>query len=103
MTAAGPPRPPGVAPERTALAWTRTLLSYGVCVLLCLRLARGSPVLLAAVAAGGGLAVAALGGAARGRQRELPAGTGLAPVQAAVAAGLTVLLAVAAAALVLVD
>jgi len=103
MTAAGPPRPSGVAPERTALAWTRTFLSYGVCVLLCLRLARGSPVLLGAVAVGGGLAVAALGTAVRDRHRELPARTGLAPVQAAVAAGVTVLLAVAAAVLVLVD
>ena len=97
-----PPRPPGVAPERTALAWTRTVLSYGACVLLCLRLARGSPAVFAAVAAGGAVAVGTLGATARSRQRRLPTGRGPAPFQAAVAAGLTVLLAVAAAALVLI-
>ena len=33
--------PPGVPAERTMLAWTRTALAYGVCVLLCVRLAAG--------------------------------------------------------------
>ncbi|MFL6130476.1 MAG: DUF202 domain-containing protein [Mycobacteriales bacterium] len=109
MSGGHPPRPPGpaqpvaVAPERTALAWTRTVLSYGACVLLCLRLARGSAALLVAVAAVGGLAVAALGVTARRRRRALPdgAGRGLADLEAAVVAGLTVLLAVGAGTLVL--
>jgi hypothetical protein len=97
----GPAGPPGVAPQRTALAWTRTVLAYGVCVLLCLRLARDSPVLLATVGVAGGAAVAVLGATARGRYRQLPGVPGPAPAAAAVAAGLTVGLAVAAAALVL--
>lgn len=100
MTAGGLPRAPGVAPERTALAWTRTVLSYGVCVLLCLRLVQESPALLAAVGGAGAGAVGVLGVAARGRQRQLPTGARPAPAQAALAAGLTVLLGVAAAALV---
>jgi uncharacterized membrane protein YidH (DUF202 family) len=89
-----------MAPERTALAWTRTVLSYGVCVLLCLRLVEGSPALLATVGVTGAAAVAVLGAAARGRQRQLPTDARPAPAPAALAAGLTVVLGVATAALV---
>jgi uncharacterized membrane protein YidH (DUF202 family) len=92
--------PPGVAPERTALAWSRTVLSYAACVLLGLRLARGSVVLLVAVGLAGGAAVTVLGVAARGRQRRLRARPGPAPALPALAAGLTVALGLAAAALV---
>jgi uncharacterized membrane protein YidH (DUF202 family) len=102
MSAGEQAPPPGVAPERTVLAWTRTTLAYGVCVLLCLRLSRGSPALLGAVGTVGAVATAAVAVAARSRRRELAAAARPAParVQAATAAGLTVLLAAAAAALV---
>jgi uncharacterized membrane protein YidH (DUF202 family) len=101
MSAGRQTPPPGVAPERTVLAWTRTTLSYGVCVLLCLRLSRGAPVLLAAVGTVGAVATAAVAVAARSRRRGLAGGVRApAPVQSATAAGLTVLLAAAAAALV---
>jgi uncharacterized membrane protein YidH (DUF202 family) len=102
MSTRGQAPAPGVAPERTVLAWTRTTLSYGVCVLLCLRLSRGSPALLGAVGTVGAVTTAAVAVAARSRRRRLAAAVrpGPAPVQAATAAGLTILLAAAAAALV---
>ena len=93
--------PPGVAPERTLLAWTRTALSAGVCALLLLRLAAGSTPRLVVAAALGVPAAAVLAGAARHRSRRLRAAAPGEPVRAAAtAAVVSVLLALAAAVLI---
>jgi uncharacterized membrane protein YidH (DUF202 family) len=59
----GPPRDPGLQPERTRLAWRRTVLAFTVIALLAARLAshRGvSPGAALAVAAAVGLWILAL-------------------------------------------
>jgi hypothetical protein len=91
-----------VAPQRTALAWTRTALTAAACALLLLRLAAGSPPRLAGALAVGTAAAAGLGVVARSRGRQLRTApvAGDAAWAAAVATVVTVLLAAAAAVLV---
>ena len=97
---------PGVAAERTLLAWNRTTLGYVVCLLLCVRLAADSPPLALTVVGlgGGGLAVLAAAGRSRYRRfRPDVAATGsvAAPAAVGTAAALVVLLGIGAAVLVL--
>lgn len=98
--------PPGLAAERTALAWTRTALAYAVCVLLCSRLGAGSPPTVLVVLLLGGLATSTLAmvAAARGKRARADVASGrpiAAPLATATVAGLTALLGLAAALLVL--
>jgi uncharacterized membrane protein YidH (DUF202 family) len=85
--------PPGVAAERTVLAWNRTTLAYAACVLLCMRLAAASLPLTGVVAGAGAAATAGLAATGASRHRRTRAA---APLATATAAGLTVLLAAAA-------
>jgi len=98
--------PPGVAAERTVLAWNRTALAYAACVLLSVRLAADSlPLALTVVGLGGG-GLAALATAARSRYRRiwpdmLAEGPVAAPAALGTAATLVVLLGVGATMLIL--
>jgi uncharacterized membrane protein YidH (DUF202 family) len=97
--------PPGVAAERTLLAWNRTTLGYVVCLLLCVRLAADSPPLALTVVGLGGGGLAALAAAGRSRYRRIrpvaAEGPVAAPTAVGTAAALVVLLGVGAAMLVL--
>jgi uncharacterized membrane protein YidH (DUF202 family) len=63
--------PAGSVPaERTVLAWSRTAAAYGVCALICLRLAAGSTSLVLAVGVGGAAGIGAVGMIARSRWRS---------------------------------
>jgi uncharacterized membrane protein YidH (DUF202 family) len=66
-------RRPGLAVERTVLAWTRTWLSVGVCGLLLLRVTAGSAPRLAAALTAGGLALAVTTAVGRRRATRLRA------------------------------
>lgn len=66
--------PPGLAVERTVLAWQRTWLTVGACGLLLLRLGSGSPVRVAAILGLGAVVVLAGTYAARRRAQRLRAG-----------------------------
>jgi uncharacterized membrane protein YidH (DUF202 family) len=99
--------PPGLAVERTVLAWTRTWLAVGACGLLLFRMSIGSTAQVAAVLTIGAVALVLTTLAGRHRATHLRA---IAPRPASLrvatgATGLTTatvaLLALAAAALVL--
>ena len=97
---------PGVAAERTLLAWNRTTLGYVVCLLLCVRLAADSPPLALTVVGLGGGGLAVLAAAGRSRYRRIrpdvaAEGPVAAPAAVGTAAALVVLLGIGAAMLVL--
>jgi uncharacterized membrane protein YidH (DUF202 family) len=97
---------PGLAVERTVLAWTRTWLSVAVCGLLLFRISTGSAVRIAAALAAGAGAVLLSTVAGRRRTTRLRAFAGAGVVDPATrAAALTTatvaVFALAAAALVL--
>jgi uncharacterized membrane protein YidH (DUF202 family) len=97
---------PGLAVERTVLAWTRTWLSVGACGLLLLRMSVGSAPRLALALTAGALAIAvttAVGRRRAARLREIATTPDelRPPVRAATATAATVaLFGLAAAALV---
>jgi uncharacterized membrane protein YidH (DUF202 family) len=66
-------RRPGLAVERTVLAWTRTWLSVGVCGLLLLRITVGSPARLAVALTTAALALCVLTVIGRHRATRLRA------------------------------
>jgi len=97
--------PPGLAVERTVLAWTRTWLTTGVCGLLLLRLGSGSaPRGVAALLAGAlsTLVVAAVGRRRAGYLHTLSALSRVEPAvrAAALTAGTAALLGLAAAGII---
>lgn len=65
--------PPGLAVERTVLAWTRTWLSAAVCAVLLLRLSAGSTVRTAASLVVGTVALVTLTAAGHRRANRLRA------------------------------
>lgn len=71
--------PPGLAVERTVLAWTRTWLTVGVVALLLLRLGSGSVLRAGASLTVGGLAMGVVTVAGRRRGRRLRALTATGP------------------------
>jgi uncharacterized membrane protein YidH (DUF202 family) len=99
---------PGLAVERTVLAWTRTWLAVGVCGLLLLRVSVGStPRLVVALGAGAlALAITTVSGRRRAsRLRAAAATPGTLPLATrpvAVTAATVALLGLAAAVLVLI-
>jgi uncharacterized membrane protein YidH (DUF202 family) len=95
----------GAQNERTALAWLRTSLGFGVCALLCSRLVAGTALAVGVVVLAGALAALALFAAAAGRYRRNAAtlaagGSVAAPVAALALSALTVALGVVAAVLI---
>jgi hypothetical protein len=94
--------PPGVAAERTVLAWNRTTLAYAACVLLCVRLAAGSLPLALTVVGAGATGLTGLATATRSRYRRVHADAAsgrlvAAPAAVTTAAALSVLLALGSA------
>jgi uncharacterized membrane protein YidH (DUF202 family) len=98
--------PPGLAVERTVLAWLRTWLGVGGCGLLLLRMSIRSTALLAAALAVGAVALALITFAGRRRTTHLraiaprPASLRLATGATGLTAATVVLFGLAAAALV---
>ena len=86
---------PGLAVERTVLAWDRTWLTVGACGLLLLRLGHGSTPRLAAAVLLGGVAMLAATAAGRRRARYLRTRAVASPVSAGVRAAGVIAAAVA--------